>query len=175
MKRLGLTLAICLIATPVLAQTPKPKPLIPFPNLLQGSEERNNAAATANAGQNGGKLDQFIEKINQIGLDDLKYALALSKQANNVITTPCWQALVDVVGKQNAEVKDDQGNVLKKPDPHLFVNVEIASQWLSQLQPNSTISLGCAPMAAAAKKDLLNVITGIVGGVGAAGMFPIPF
>lgn len=140
-------------------------PSNPLTQLLQPSG--------ANSGQ-GTDIDAFVKKVQALSLADFQYALALSKSADNNITTPCWQAWVDILTKQQAKLTDAQGQALVMPDPHLVTNVEIASEWIAQLQPNSSISTGCAPLAQAAQKDIGTMIGAVVSG-GALGLLKLPF
>lgn len=127
----------------------------------------------ANDGQ-GTALDQFVAKVQQLSLADFQYALALSKASGNTVTQACWQAWVDILTKQQAKLTDAQGQPITMPDPHLVTNLEIASEWVRQLQPDSAISTGCAPLAQAAQKDVGTMIGAVVTG-GALGLLKLPF
>lgn len=119
-------------------------------------------------------VDDFVKKIEALKLSDFQYALALANSAGNQITVPCWQAWVDLLSKQQAPLKDANGQPLTEPDPHVIVDLEIASEWLQELQPNSAISRGCAPLAQAAQKDIGNLIGAVLAG-GATGLLKFPF
>ena len=62
---------------------------------------------------------------------------------------------------------------LTLPDPHLIVIMERTRELIQQLQPNSTISLGCAPLQAAAQKDLSTLVGTVLSG-GALGLLKLP-
>jgi hypothetical protein len=145
--------------------------LIPLP--AANPLDKLIAPAGANNGQ-GTSLDQFVAKVQALSLADFQFALAMSKVAGNNITTPCWQAWVDILSKQQQALTDANGKPLTMPDPHLITNVEIASEWIAQLQPNSAISTGCAPLAQAAQKDIGTMIGAVVSG-GALGLLKLPF
>lgn len=113
--------------------------------------------------------DAILGKI----MPDLRYAAALSKQNNNKITQPCLSAVLALADSWNVEVKDDKGNVLPLPNPHVITFLEKQSQLLRQLQPDSDISLGCSGMAQALRKDVASLVGAILSG-GALGIFKLP-
>lgn len=121
----------------------------------------------------GKTTEDLAGMIAAVSLPDLQYALALSKAANNVVSTPCWQALTDLVSAQQAPLKDAQGNTLSQPDPHLATSIEKISELLAALRPDSPISTGCSALASAAGKDAGTLITGLLSG-SALGLFKLP-
>jgi hypothetical protein len=169
-------LASLCFALPAMAQTKTaPKPLIelngPCNPLGDTRPQCNTGSAATPAGD---QLQQLQTKIAALSLDDFKYALALSVSTNNTVTQPCWAAWVTLISQQQAPMKDAQGNVLTEPNPHIFTDVEKLAELINQLQPNSPISTGCAPMAQAAQKDIGNLIGAVISG-GALGLVKLPF
>lgn len=159
---------------------------------IQSASAQKKQEAIANGNQS---VEDLVAAIQKLALPDFQYALAMSKATNNVVSTPCWQAWVDLVTAQQstlmgpgAPVLDASGKptvdasgkpvlgpaqVLVEPDPHLFTSIEQISELLANLRPDSTLSLGCSGLAAAAGKDTGTLITGILSG-GALGLFKLP-
>ena len=168
MKRFMLIILASLIAFPAMAQVPKPNP-------LAGIAKRNDMNAPPIASSDTVQMgemklgDELLAKI----LPDLKYASALAKQNNNKVTSPCLDALLGLIESWHAPVKDDAGNVIPLPEPHLITAMERQSELLRQLQPDSTLSIGCSAMAQAFKKDIMALVGGILTG-GALGIMKLP-
>jgi hypothetical protein len=158
---------------PANVQTPTDcLPLDPRPACKNGVFAGGATDISASAG--GSQLEQLQQKLAALSLDDFKYALALSISTKNTVTQPCWQAWVDLISQQQAPLKDAAGNALTEPTPHIFTDVEKLAELVNELQPNSPISTGCAPMAMAAQKDIGNLIGAVVSG-GALGLVKLPF
>jgi hypothetical protein len=122
----------------------------------------------------GQPADDAIKTLKEKSLNDLKYAAALAKANDNKTTYACWKAWVDLLEKQAAEVKDDNGVVLTPPEPDVFTTVEKLSELRQALQQGGAIQTGCAPLKDAAKKDIGDVVGLILGGgVGLAKLIPI--
>ena len=119
-------------------------------------------------------LDELARKIAALSLDDFKYAAALAHATNNTVTQACWDEWVKLISAQQSPLKDAQGNPLTEPDVHLASDVERLSEMIRQMQPNSELSVACAPMAQAAQKDVGVLIGAILSG-GAMGLFKLPF
>lgn len=143
---------------------------------LKDIAKRNdvNAGQTASTAALGrlGNVDLSDDLINKV-LPDLQYAAALAKQNNNKITGPCLDALLALVQGWQTPVKDASGNTLTLPDPHLITGMERQAELLNQIQPDSSLSLGCAAMNNAIKKDILTLVGTILSG-GALGLFKLP-
>lgn len=118
-------------------------------------------------------LDGLNEKLLSELLADVSYADARAHVVGNVVTIPCWDAWKTLLTQQNSPLKDDAGNVMTKPDPHVITTAEFASEILRQLQPDSSLSLGCAPMLQAMQKDISTMIGAVLSG-GALGLFKLP-
>lgn len=116
----------------------------------------------------------LLAKLVEVNLNDLKYAKAQAKLANNTVTLPCWSAWVDLISKSQQPVNDDDGKPLTKPDPHLFTDLEGASELLQAIQPGGSIQVGCGPMADATKKSIMQIASAIVSGGGLASLLPLP-
>jgi hypothetical protein len=119
-------------------------------------------------------LDDLAAKIKKLSLDDFKYAAALAHATGNNVTAPCWDVWVKLLTAQQQPLDGPDGQPLKAPDPHLATDIELLSEIIRQLQPNSELSVGCAPMASAAQKDAATLIGAVLSG-GALGMFKLPF
>jgi hypothetical protein len=119
-------------------------------------------------------LDELAAKIKKLSLDDFKYAAALAHATGNNVTAPCWDVWVKLLTAQQQPLDGPDGQPLRAPDPHLATDIELLSEIIRQLQPNSELSVACAPMASAAQKDAGTLIGAVLSG-GALGMFKVPF
>jgi hypothetical protein len=159
---------------------------------IQNATAAKRTQAIANGNQS---VEDLVAAIQKLALPDFQYALAMSIATKNVVSTPCWQAWVDLVTAQQsplmgpgAPVLDASGKPtvdasgkpilgppqpLVEPDPHLVTSIEQISELLANLRPDSTLSTGCAALAAAAGKDAATLISGILGGSG-LGLFKLP-
>ncbi len=156
-------------AAPANAQKAAPiKPIFPCDpaNLLPGCQ------AQAQSEQNQ-TTEDLVAQLGKLALPDFQFALGLSKATNNVVSTPCWQAWVDLLSAQQKSQVDPNGNPIAEPNPHLATDVEHISELLAALRPDSALSTGCAALAAAGGKDAATLIQGILGG-GALGLFKLP-
>ncbi len=161
---------VLLHAAPTSAQTSRPKPtgnpIVDIGNAIKGGQQQ--AAAATNESS-----EDLVAKLGKLALPDFEFALAMSKATNNVVSTPCWQAWVDLLTAQQKPLLGTDGQPLTEPDPHLATSVEKISELLGALRPDSTLSTGCAALAAAGGKDAATLIQGILSG-GALGLFKLP-
>lgn len=156
---------------------PAARPFTPTPGLtgnpivdIHNDIEAKKQAATGSV--NAGTED-LVAKLGKLALPDFEFALAMSKATNNVVSTPCWSAWVDLLTAQQKPLLGADGQPITEPDPHLATSVEKISELLAALRPDSTLSTGCAALAGAAGKDAATLIQGILGG-GALGLFKLP-
>jgi hypothetical protein len=163
----GLVLALVASAS---AQAPRRpptgNPIVDIGNAIKG--EQQQAAATRAE-----STEDLVAKLGKLALPDFEFALAMSKATNNVVSTPCWQAWVDLLTAQQKPLLGPDGQPLAEPDPHLATSVEKISELLGALRPDSTLSTGCAALAAAGGKDAAMLILGILSG-SALGLFKLP-
>ena len=152
------------------AQTPRPKPtgnpIVDIGNAIKGEQQQAVAARNEST-------EDLVAKLGKLALPDFEFALAMSKATNNVVSTPCWQAWVALLTAQQKPLLGTDGQPLTEPDPHLATSVEKISELLGALRPDSTLSTGCAALAAAGGKDAATLIQGILSG-GALGLFKLP-
>jgi len=141
-------------------------PLRDIGNTIKG--EQQQAAVARNE-----STEDLVAKLGKLALPDFEFALAMSRATNNVVSTPCWQAWVDLLTAQQKPLLGTDGQPLAEPDPHLATSVEKISELLGALRPDSTLSTGCAALAAAGGKDAASLIQGILSG-GALGLFKLP-
>lgn len=118
-------------------------------------------------------FDKLNGELMQTILADVTYALARAKAANNTVTIGCWQAWVKLVSAQTSVVKDDAGNTLAEPSPHVFTDAELASEFINELQPNSDLNVGCGAALNASKLAVGQMIGAVLSG-GALGLFKLP-
>jgi hypothetical protein len=156
--------------SPASAQVPRTKPtgnpIVDIGNVIKGEQQK--AVATKNE-----STEDLVAKLGKLALPDFEFALAMSKATNNVVSTPCWQAWVDLLIAQQKPLIGTDGQPLTEPDPHLATSVEKISELLGALRPDSTLSTGCAALAAAGGKDAATLIQGLLSG-GALGLFKLP-
>jgi hypothetical protein len=167
---------------------PTGNPITDIGNAIKGRQQAE--ASTQNA-----DTEDLVAKLGKLALPDFEFALALSKATNNVVSTPCWSAWVDLLSAQQkplmgpgAPLTNPDGTpqldatgkpilgppvAMNEPDPHLATSVEKISELLAALRPDSTLSTGCAALAAAGGKDAATLIQGILSG-GALGLFKLP-
>jgi hypothetical protein len=145
---------------------PTGNPIVDIGNAIKG--EQQQAAAARNE-----STEDLVAKLGKLALPDFEFALAMSKATNNVVSTPCWQAWVALLAAQQKPLLGTDGTPLTEPDPHLATSVEKISELLGALRPDSTLSTGCAALAAAGGKDAATLIQGILSG-GALGLFKLP-
>ena len=152
------------------AQTPRRQPtgnpIVDIGNAIKG--EQQQAAAARNE-----STEDLVARLGKLALPDFEFALAMSKATNNVVSTPCWQAWVALLSAQQKPLLGTDGQPLTEPNPHLATSVEKISELLGALRPDSTLSTGCAALAAAGGKDAAMLIQGILSG-SALGLFKLP-
>jgi hypothetical protein len=161
---------VLLLAVSASAQVPRRQPtgnpIVDIGNAIKGEQQQSTAARNTST-------EDLVAKLGKLALPDFEFALAMSKATNNVVSTPCWQAWVDLLSAQQKPLLGTDGKPLTEPDPHLATSVEMISELLAALRPDSTLSTGCAALAAAGGKDAATLIQGILGG-GALGLFKLP-
>lgn len=161
---------VLLLAVSASAQAPRRQPtgnpIVDIGNAIKGEQQQSTAAKNEST-------EDLVAKLGKLALPDFEFALAMSKATNNVVSTPCWQAWVDLLSAQQKPLLGTDGQPLTEPDPHLATSVEKISELLGALRPDSTLSTGCAALAAAAGKDAATLIQGILSG-GALGLFKLP-
>lgn len=127
-----------------------------------------------------GKLsapDQLIDKVlvwaAADGDADLAAAISLAKATNNTVTLPCWAALQGFVKEIEALPPPAQ-----LPKLHLATDIEIATNLMIALEPNSPVVAQCQALANFQKMSAVNMVTGIVTGALSLGklapIVPIP-
>lgn len=129
-------------------------------------------------GQDGkGSTEQPVEldiwqKIATAALPDLDYASQLAAAAGTPgggVRKQCWDALIAANKMASGmAVKDANGNVIPKPDPHLFTDVESLAELLDNLAPKGPLWTACAGAAQLAATSVLTFINAAV--TGAAGL-----
>jgi hypothetical protein len=141
-------------------------------NLLPGCR---NADGTINqaAGGQGNPLANLTDDVLAKLLADFTYAAARADATKNTVTAPCWHAWVALLTAQQAPLKDAAGKELTRPEPHLVVDAELASELINQLQPNSDLSIACAPTLQASQRNISTLVGAVLSG-GALGLFKLP-
>jgi hypothetical protein len=107
---------------------------------------------------------------------DLAYASKLAASANtpaSLVRKQCWDAIVLLNEQANGlNLKDASGNLIPKPDPHLFTDVETLAEVIDNLSPQGPLFVACAGAAQLAKTNVLTFINAAV--TGAAGIAAMP-
>jgi hypothetical protein len=145
---------------------PTGNPVVDIGNAIRGEQQQSATARNEST-------EDLVAKLGKLALPDFEFALAMSKATNNVVSTPCWQAWVTLLTAQQKPLLGTDGQPLTEPEAHLATSVEKISELLGALRPDSTLSTGCAALAAAGGKDAATLITGILSG-GALGLFKLP-
>jgi len=110
-------------------------------------------------------------KIISASAVDLNYASAMAAAAGTPAAKQrkqCWDAIVVINQQISGPLKDASGNVLAKPDPSLFTDIESQAEILDNLSPQGTLFTSCAGAAEMAKMQVLQFINAVV--TGAAGL-----
>jgi hypothetical protein len=146
---------------------PTGNPIVDIGNAINGPKQQ--AAAVQN-----NEAEDLVAKLGRLALPDFEFALAMSKATGNVVSQPCWEAWVTILTAQQKPLLAADGTTpLTEPNPHLATSIEKISELLGALRPDSTLSTGCAALAAAGGKDAAALIQGILSG-GALGLFKLP-
>jgi hypothetical protein len=177
-----------------LPNLPKP-PLCDPLNLIPGCRNADGTINQKNAAAN--PLAKLTADMRAKLLADFTYANAVAKATNNTITQPCWQQWVSLLAAQQQPVcvpaaaganpatpttatapatpsPCPSGQVqLAEPDPHVVTDAEYFSEFIQQLQPNSALSLACAPVLQASQRDMATLVSTVLSG-GALGLFKLP-
>ncbi len=107
--------------------------------------------------------DQIVAKILQWvatdGNADLATAITLAKASNDTVTLPCWTALQSFAKEIASLPPADQ-----LPKLHLATDVEIATDLMIALEPNSPVVAQCQALANFQKMTAVNMVTGILTG-----------
>jgi hypothetical protein len=154
-------------ATAALTKPPLCDPLNLIPGCRNGDGSINQASGQANPLAN--LTDEAIAKL----LADFTYAAARAHTTGNTVTAPCWDAWVTLLSAQSQPLKDAGGAVLAKPDPHLVTDAELMSELMNQLQPNSALSIACAPTLQASQRNIATLLGAVLSG-GALNLFKLP-
>ena len=141
-------------------------------NLLPGCRNADGSAHQG-AGAQGNPLANLTDDVLAKLLADFTYAAARADATRNTVTAPCWHAWVTLLTAQQAPLKDAAGNPLTKPDPHLITDAELASELINQLQPNSDLSIACAPTLQASQRNISTLVGAVLSG-GTLGLFKLP-
>ncbi len=173
MKRI-IILVLCLIVSPAMAQgLPKPKPLTGDLGADLGfTKPKPTPLITGNADKD---IQAIWQKIIDASNADLTYASAMAGSANSsasLIRKQCYDAILALNSQVNGQIKDANGVVIPKPDPHLFTDVESLAETIDNLSPSGKLFTQCAGMAQLTKTNVLTLINAIV--TGAAGIAAMP-
>jgi len=195
--------AIALAVSPALAQTKKstgphtapgiipgttvlcdPANLIPGCKQSDGSIFNGPTAASGDTNPLANLSEETIAKL----LADFTYASARAHATGNTVTAPCWDMWVTLLTAQQSSLcgplaagaaapannSCPSGQApLSKPDPHVVTDAEYLSEFINQLQPNSALSIACAPTLQASAKNISTLVGAVLSG-GALGLFKLP-
>jgi hypothetical protein len=154
-------------------------------NLLPGCR---NADGTVNQEGAGNLLEKLNDDVLAKLLADFTYASARAHATNNTITMPCWDAWVKLLTAQQQPLCGPlapgataptpnacpAGQApLSRPDPHVITTAELASELINELQPNSDLSIACAPTLQASQRNIATLVGAVLSG-GALGLFKLP-
>lgn len=107
--------------------------------------------------------DEIIAKVlawaTADGDADLAAAIQMAKASNDNVALPCWTALQTFVGQVKSLPPAAQ-----LPKLHLATDIEIATDLMIALEPNSPAVTQCQALANFQKMTAINMVTGIVTG-----------
>jgi hypothetical protein len=170
-------IAVLVVGLATLALSPLPADAQIKKPPLTGDPIRDIGSAISSGNQGarsqGDPLGELAKKIAALSLADFKYAAALAHATGNNVTAPCWDEWVKLLTAQQQPLIGADGQPLTEPDPHLITSMERLSEMIRQLQPNSDLSVACAPAASAVQKDAATLIGAVLSG-SALGLFKLP-
>jgi hypothetical protein len=121
-------------------------------------------------------LKTLWDKIIAANNTDLAYASKLAAGAGtqaSLIRKQCWDAIVALNEQANGlNLKNADGTLMARPDPHLFTDVETLAEVVDNLSPQGPLFVSCAGAAQLAKTNVLTFINAAV--TGAAGIAAMP-
>lgn len=158
---IAFALSFLVAGHPAIAQTKIKLPIDPLG--LNGTQLTGNAAKDAEA---------VWAKIVAASDKDLAYSSAMAAAAGtngSKQRKQCWDAILLANQMANgANVKNADGTLMAKPDPHLFADLESLAETVDNLSPQGALFTSCAGAAQLAKTNVLAFINGAV--AGAAGL-----
>ena len=115
--------------------------------------------------------EQLWNKIQSASAADLKYAKALADAVGSPgakLRSACYGAWITTIEQaQGAGLKDESGNPLVQPEPHVFSSFEQLAEVSETLQPAGPLMVACAPAWTALKLTATQfftmAVTGVVG------------
>jgi hypothetical protein len=133
----------------------------------------NGTPVTGNASKD---MQVLWQKIVASSIADLNYAAAMAASANTTtsgVRLQCLKAII-VLNEQasGANLKNPDGSLMAKPDPHLFTDVESLAEIVDNLSPQGPLFVNCAGAAQLAKTNVLTFVNAVV--TGAAGFAAMP-
>lgn len=101
----------------------------------------------------------ILANISGAGTPDLAAAIAAAQKSNNTVSLPCWTA---IKGFNDNIAALPQASTL--PKVHIALDIEILTELVIALQPNSPVITGCSALANFQKVAATNMVAGIVTG-----------
>lgn len=154
MRKIIITLALCLFATSALAQS-----------AVQRAAQRNDINRPG--GQQAlsplapGGISELVDKFYAVSEADLKVALVYAQFADDKSAVSCYTEWLNQV-QGMAKIRADNPD---QPGVQLITAFQKARNLVKRLDTDSPLRQACAALAADAKSDVKNLITGIVSGV----------
>lgn len=174
MKRIALAiLALALAAWPAHAQDRReavaavPRTISPPCLPLDLRAECKSQGSVSPTGNPAKDLQALWQKIITASTADLQYASALAGAANtpgSAVRKQCWDAIIKI-NEQGQGLKDANGNVLTRPDPAVFADVESLAEVVDNLSPQGALFTSCAGAAQLARTSVLQFVSAVVTGV----------
>lgn len=121
-------------------------------------------------------IKQVVTRIQQMGRDDLNYAILKAKAAKtngSAVRLQCLNAIL--AAKDAAEgigIVDDKGNAVSRPDPAVVTLIEDAAELVDALSPQGPLMTGCAGAAQLFKVNTLQAVNSII--TGATALVALP-
>jgi hypothetical protein len=121
-------------------------------------------------------MQRVVKRIQQVGRDDMNYAILKATAANtnaSKVRLECLNAIMDAKNAaEGTTIKDKDGNVVPRPDPAFVTTIEDIAELVDALAPGGPLMTGCAGAAQMFKTNTLAAINGIV--TGAATLAALP-
>lgn len=157
------------LAASLMCSTANAKPLL-VEKIQSDLETKVNPDIAAAKLANDKAVDAVINWATGAASADLDAAIALSTASNNVISLPCWTSIKNFVDKIKTLPPQE-----KLPTLHIATRLEVATELMLALQPDSPIVVSCGALANFQKKAVIGMVSGIITGAAKLGTgFAIP-
>ncbi len=121
-------------------------------------------------------MQRVVKRIQQVGRDDMNYAILKATQANTNGSKVRLQCLQAILAAKNAaegtDIKDSSGAVVPRPDPAIVTTLEDTAELVDALSTQGPLMTSCAGAAQLFKLNALQMVNAFV--TGAMGIAALP-